>query len=146
MTGAAGPGGDVLGWYAVDGTEHVWPGSSPLPVDRPHRYDRAMAEPAHRITLDGDGDAIRVVLAGELDITARDELRDIVVRAVADAGPGGVVIDFGELAFIESEAMSALIAGLNAARTERVPFRAVGPRGLVLRVLEISGVLELFDS
>ncbi|WP_189079988.1 STAS domain-containing protein [Mangrovihabitans endophyticus] len=105
-----------------------------------------MAEPDHCITSHHEGDVVRLRLGGELDITVRDDLRDIVLAAVAEAGAGGVIIDFSDTAFIESEAIGALLDGMNAAKAEKVPFRAVNPQGLVLRVLTVSGVLELFDD
>ena len=79
-------------------------------------------------------------------MNVRDEVRADVLAAVAAAGPAGVVVDFAETDFIESEAMGALIEGLNAARQAGIPFTAVNAHGITLRVLEVSGVLALFDQ
>jgi anti-sigma B factor antagonist len=83
-------------------------------------------------------------LAGELDIDARDELRAAALAAVA--GSTGLVFDFGEAAFLDSEAMAALIEGMNAARAAGIGVRAVNVRGMVHRVLDLAGVLEMFDE
>jgi anti-anti-sigma factor len=87
-----------------------------------------------------------VRLAGDFDINARDEMRAALLDAVQAAGPGEVVIDFDRAAFLDSEAMGALIEGLNAGREAGVPLRIVNAHGIVRRVLDISGMLALFES
>jgi anti-anti-sigma factor len=91
-------------------------------------------------------EAAVVRLAGDLDINARDEMRVALLDAVQVAGPGEVVIDFSDTAFLDSEAMGALIEGLNAGQKAGVPLRIVNARGLVHRVLDVSGVLALFND
>ncbi|WP_433300222.1 STAS domain-containing protein [Actinoplanes sp. CA-030573] len=90
-----------------------------------------------------DGSATLLCIRGELDITARDDLRDAILAALAH---GDVVIDLGAVAFIDSEALGALIDGYNAARERPAGFRVVNARGLVARVLKVSGALELFGA
>ena len=85
-----------------------------------------------------------VRLSGDFDINARDELRGALLEAV-EAGPAEVVVDFGAAVFLDSEAMGALIEGLNAGREAGVRLRIVNAHGIVHRVLEVSGVLALFD-
>lgn len=84
-------------------------------------------------------------LSGDFDINARDEMRNTLLAAV-HAAPDEVVLDFDEAAFLDSEAMGALIEGLNAGRAAGVPLRIVNARGIVHRVLDVSGVLALFDA
>jgi len=85
-----------------------------------------------------------VRLCGDFDINARDELCGALLEAV-QAGPAEVVVDFGKAVFLDSEAMGALIEGLNAGREAGVRLRIVNAHGIVHRVLEVSGVLALFD-
>jgi anti-sigma B factor antagonist len=87
-----------------------------------------------------------VRLAGDFDINARDEMRDALLEAVRAAGPAEVVVDFDQAVFLDSEAMGALIEGLNAGRDAQVPLRIINAHGLVHRVLDVSGVLALFDG
>lgn len=89
-----------------------------------------------------DGTATLLRLTGELDINARDDLRDAILDAV-DAGD--VVVDLGAVGFIDSEALSALIDGYNASRTGRSRFAVINATGVVERVLTVSGALDLFD-
>ena len=85
-----------------------------------------------------------VRLSGDFDINARDELRGALLEAV-EAGPDEVVVDFGAAVFLDSEAMGALIEGLNAGQEAGVRLRIVNAHGIVHRVREVSGVLALFD-
>jgi anti-sigma B factor antagonist len=90
-----------------------------------------------------DGSATLLRISGELDFASRDELHDVIVEAL-DAGD--VIVDLADATFLDSEALGALIDGYNAAHTRSVGFRVVNPRGLVARVLQISGTLDLFGS
>jgi anti-sigma B factor antagonist len=88
-----------------------------------------------------DGSANFLHISGELDITARDDLRTAILAALGD---GDVVIDLEAVTFIDSEALGALIDGYNGARQRPAGFRVVNAHGLVARVLKVSGALELF--
>jgi anti-anti-sigma factor len=90
-----------------------------------------------------DGSATLLHISGELDITARDDVRDAIVAAL---GSGDVVVDLAGVTFLDSEALGALIDGYNAARTLPAGFRVVNARGLVARVLAVSGARDLFGA
>ncbi|WP_433723644.1 STAS domain-containing protein [Actinoplanes sp. CA-051413] len=100
-----------------------------------------MTQPSYQIVRE----AAVVRLAGDFDINARDEMRTALLEAVRSA-PAEVVIDFDAAVFLDSEAMGALIEGLNAGREAGVPLRIVNAHGLVHRVLDVSGVLALFNG
>jgi anti-anti-sigma factor len=101
-----------------------------------------VTEPSYQIARE----AAVVRLAGEFDINARDDLRAALLAAVDDVSPAEVVVDFDGVAFLDSEAMGALIEGLNAGREAGVPLRIINAHGIVHRVLEVSGVLALFEA
>jgi anti-sigma B factor antagonist len=90
-----------------------------------------------------DGSATLLHLGGELDITARDALRETILAALGD---GDVVIDLDAVTFIDSEALGALVDGYKAARARPAGFRVVNAHGVVARVLKVSGALELFGG
>jgi anti-sigma B factor antagonist len=90
-----------------------------------------------------DGSATLLHLGGELDITARDALRETILAALDE---GDVVIDLDGVTFIDSEALGALIAAYHVARARPAGFRVVNAHGVVARVLKVSGVLELFGG
>ncbi|WP_305788624.1 STAS domain-containing protein [Symbioplanes lichenis] len=100
-----------------------------------------MTEPTYQIARH----AGHVRLSGDLDINARDEVRSELLQAVEDGGAPGIVIDLGETEFIDSEAVGALIDGLMAGRKAGVPMAISNATGIVHRVLDVSGVLDLFD-
>lgn len=80
-------------------------------------------------------------ITGELDITARDDLREAILAGLGD---GDVIVDLDAATFLDSEALGALIDGYHAARDRTAGFRVVNARGMVARVLLVSGVLDLF--
>ena len=100
-----------------------------------------MTQPSYQIVRE----AAVVRLSGDFDINARDEMRTALLEAVRSA-PAEVVIDFDAAVFLDSEAMGALIEALNAGREAGVPLRIVNAHGLVHRVLDVSGVLALFNG
>ena len=81
---------------------------------------------------------------GELDINARDDLYDAIDEALASGG--GLVLDLAGVTFLDSEALGAMIEGYNVAGACGATFRVINARGLVARVLDVSGAQELFDS
>jgi anti-sigma B factor antagonist len=89
------------------------------------------------------GTATILRITGELDITARVQLCDAILAALND---GDVIVDLDAATFLDSEALGALIDGYNAARRRSAGYRVVNPRGLVARVLKVSGAMDLFGS
>jgi anti-anti-sigma factor len=85
-----------------------------------------------------------LTLTGEFDIAARDDLRHALLTAVADGTH--VIVDLDDVDFLDSESLSALVDGFNAARSAGLNFRLHGARGTVKRVLDITGVGDLANS
>ncbi|MFF5228107.1 STAS domain-containing protein [Dactylosporangium sp. NPDC000521] len=84
-----------------------------------------------------DGRAV-VSLAGECDLTSRDELTAVLLAAV-DLAPL-VVVDLAGLRFIDSSGVHALVAGYHAAQRQGRTLLAVNAAGVVAHVLEMTGV------
>ncbi len=87
----------------------------------------------------GRPSTIALQVSGELDLAARDDLRAAIVQAVSDGSE--VTVSLEAVTFLDSEALSALIDGYQAAAAAGVPFRLAGANGSVRRVLDITGVL-----
>jgi anti-anti-sigma factor len=97
----------------------------------------------YSIDVGGPLDGVATVrLGGSLDIGAREDVRDAIVRVEAER----VLVDLGNVRFIDSEALAGLIEGFLKAREGGVDIRAVNVRGIVHRVLEVTGTLELFGA
>jgi anti-anti-sigma factor len=98
-------------------------------------------DPYYTIDVAGPRDGLATIrLGGSLDIGAREDLRDEIGRVRAAT----VLVDLGAVRFIDSEALAGLIEGFRTARAGGVRIRAVNACGLVRKVLEVTGTLELF--
>ncbi|MFG1610372.1 STAS domain-containing protein [Actinoplanes sp. NPDC049265] len=87
-----------------------------------------------------------LALAGEFDLSARDELTSALLRVVTDPGTTTVVLDVSRTTFIDSEALAAVIIGVNAARDLGKRFEITGATGVVHRVMDVAGLLDLIDD
>jgi anti-anti-sigma factor len=85
-------------------------------------------------------------MAGEFDLSARDDLMSAMLAVVGDPATETVIVDVERATFIDSEALGALIVGVNAAREAGKPFRIVGATGVVHRVFEVAGLLDLIND
>jgi len=90
--------------------------------------------------------AVVLRLTGEFDMDARAELTEAVLSAVGAPDVAEVTLDLATTTFLDSEAMAAVITGMNAARVAGKPFHLVNASGSVRRVLDIAGVLDLADQ
>ena len=89
-----------------------------------------------------DGTA-RVAVRGEIDIASSDELRTALL-GLSDQGVVEVTVDLGELAFIDSTGLGALIRVLKHYRERGGDLRLASPTKPVTKVLEITGLDKLF--
>jgi anti-sigma B factor antagonist len=85
----------------------------------------------------------------ELDVATVPEFRSALGEAVRDAG-AGLVIDLSHVEFIDSTGLGAVLEARERARTERLRFAVVAPRGTAAAVLlTLSGLrsrLPVFES
>jgi anti-sigma B factor antagonist len=82
-----------------------------------------------------------VALRGELDISGAA----IIERALAGAAASRsrVIVDLAELAFIDCRCVYALAPAWNQARQAGGDLLLASPRGLVLRILSLTGLTDL---
>jgi anti-sigma B factor antagonist len=95
-----------------------------------------------RWTVDDGGAEVIVAVAGELDMGRTDALQTELVEA-ASSGKN-VVLDMGDLTFIDSAGIRCLLIAREAASERAVMFTLRRPSSMVLRVLEITGTRDLF--
>src|SRR3954452_1701711 len=86
-------------------------------------------------TRDG---AVVVSLAGELDLYNAEEVRSALLEACA-AEPEVLVVDLGEVRFIDSTALGVLIEA-RSRMADRQGFRLAAPGLETRRALEVSGL------
>ena len=96
-------------------------------------------EPPLDVTVDDTGDVATVRCRGELDMETGDLLATTLDRVLAP-GSRQVVVDLGELEFLDSTGVRVLLNGLDRARSTGSALVVRRPRPLVERVLRISGI------
>lgn len=87
-------------------------------------------------------DSAVVAVAGDVDLSTSPALAHAVATAVDAAGDLMVVVDLSGVRFCDSTGISALVQGRRLAQQHGVRYRVTGATGLVLDVLEITGVWE----
>jgi anti-anti-sigma factor len=81
--------------------------------------------------------SIRLILAGELDLSVRSHLEQALKDAQADAGR--VVLDLGALTLIDCASLAVVFSAAVQARRHDAILILLEPRGLVRRVLDRTG-------
>jgi anti-sigma B factor antagonist len=84
-----------------------------------------------------------VVVSGEVDQSSADEFKDALMQAV-ELSPR-VIVDLGDLGFIDSSGLSALVAGFHAARSAGGTLVVANPAGIVRRLLELTNLDTALD-
>ena len=95
-----------------------------------------------RQTVADHGDHMLLTLAGDLDFAAHTAVEEQVVALVGAGNP--VVVDCAGITFLDSMGLRALVAGQREAEAAGVSFTLTAPSPPVLRVLELTGTLEVF--
>jgi anti-sigma B factor antagonist len=88
-----------------------------------------------------DGHQATVTAVGEVDLSAAAPVDAAIEAAVHTAGVEAVVVDLAGVTFLDSSGISVLLRGRRLADTCHVDYRIAGATGIVLTVLEMTGVL-----
>ncbi|HEX3090248.1 MAG TPA: STAS domain-containing protein [Ilumatobacteraceae bacterium] len=91
------------------------------------------------VDVDTTTDSVVVRIAGELDMADADQVGDVLSGAV-DMGKRIVRVQLADLRFADSSAIKAILIGAQAADERGVAYELVSPRGLVQRLLEVTGL------
>src|SRR5215218_5058893 len=96
------------------------------------------------LAKDGDGTVRRVVVDGEIDLAAADELQRRLVEA--SEGNGTVVIvDLADCLFIDSRGLSTLLNSARRLTRSRGALAVVCPNATPRRVFEITGTADTLN-
>jgi anti-anti-sigma factor len=87
-------------------------------------------------------DALRLRVAGEIDLSNIEALQAEVASAVESGEARLVVVDLAEVSFLDSSGIGALLKGRRLADDAGKGFRVEGAQGMVREVLTITGVWE----
>jgi anti-sigma B factor antagonist len=87
---------------------------------------------------------VRVYLAGEIDLATAGQLRTALSAVIAAAEPGTEVwVDLALVTFLDAMGIGVLVRSCHAARDAGLDIAVHKPRGIVQRVIELLGVVEL---
>jgi anti-sigma B factor antagonist len=76
---------------------------------------------------------------GRLDMSSAPAFRERV-RQLIDAGTSQLVVDFGEVSFVDSSGLGAVIGGLKLSRQSGGDLRIARPNQQVLLVLDLTSL------
>ncbi len=96
------------------------------------------------LTTVKDGAVAVFALSGTLDIATSPTLRAALLEA-ADRDDHEMVVDLTQLEFLDSTGLGALIGAHKRASEHGGAVRLVAHEGQILRLLRITGLLEVFS-
>jgi anti-sigma B factor antagonist len=102
------------------------------------------AEPLLVVEVTRDGDAAVVRIEGEVEFATAPRLRATLLD-LAQEGASPVVLDLADVSFVDSAGISLLIQAKKRLASGNSDLVLRAPQASVRRVLEISGVTELFQ-
>lgn len=88
--------------------------------------------------------AATVTLAGECDLSVRDELTAALAAAIDRSRV--VVVDLAGLTFLDSSGIHGLVMAYHAAQDAGVKLYVVNARGVVAELLGLTGVADLLRA
>ena len=91
-----------------------------------------------------DDGTVELAIAGDVDLSVADELRNQAVDLLDGPGTNALRINLADVTFIDSTGLSVLIAVGNAATERGSTLTLAAPSSRVLRVLEIAGLRTWF--
>jgi anti-anti-sigma factor len=91
-------------------------------------------------TVAGESGEIVVRVAGELDMNTEPALSKVLHQVLDEAADRDVVVDLADLSFLDSSGVRALLEGDALATQRGRKLRARNARGIVARVLYLTGV------
>jgi anti-sigma B factor antagonist len=89
-----------------------------------------------------DGDAVTVVVSGDVDLSAAPLVENAILDAVSADGVRRAEVDLSQVEFLDSSGISLLLRGRRQADERGVAYRVTGTHGIVQQVLEMTGVWD----
>jgi anti-sigma B factor antagonist len=86
-----------------------------------------------------------VRLAGEIDVSTVGPARALLGEAIAD-NPGSVItVDMGEVGFLDSTGIGAIVSALKRARHSDGDLRLIGVQPQVFKVFQLTGLTRALE-
>ncbi|CAN5239295.1 MAG: STAS domain-containing protein [Actinomycetota bacterium] len=80
-----------------------------------------------------------------MDLHTAPRFQYAIERAVENEGVGTVVVDLGDVAFMDSTALSALIRSKDTLGQQEISLRLAAPSRAVERIFSVTGFQDYFD-
>ncbi len=100
--------------------------------------------PGERFAVEWSGQVAVVTVAGEIDITNAEGLRDALLSAL-NAGAAGLIADLTATTFLDSAGIAALVRASRRATATEAALRLAVTTPPVLRVLSLVGLDRLIE-
>lgn len=91
------------------------------------------------------GDVVVVSVAGELDMATAPQLQDQITDLL-DKGRSRLVFDLANVSFCDSTGLSVFVRAKNSCDEAGGVVRLAAPQRGVLRILEVSGLVEVLHT
>jgi anti-anti-sigma factor len=102
--------------------------------------DSALPHARLSVTAQPDIDAMRPVMAGEIDMSTTEHLGRSLSSALDQRRPA-VVVDLADVTFIDSTGIAELVRARNRALADNTSLTVINCQSIVRRVLEVTGML-----
>jgi anti-sigma B factor antagonist len=96
----------------------------------------------HVLAPDDGSNGLAVI--GELDICTAPRLRECLLEVLA-SNPDRLVLDLGQMVFLDSTGISVLISGLERARSQSTTMVLKDVQPKIMRLFEMTALTKLFD-
>lgn len=96
------------------------------------------------VSFEDGGSVLTVICRGELDLTTEQQLVERVTQAVQATSASAVVVDLGDVTFMDSSGLRALLACREHATGHGRTFAIGSCSDPVRRLLEVAGVTDWF--
>ena len=85
-------------------------------------------------------------LRGRLNIDSSPALRDQLLTLFQAPSPQAVIVDFGDVTYIDSSGIATVIEGLGMARMRQTTLCLQGLQGRLLHFFQVTGISALFEK
>ena len=92
-----------------------------------------------------EGGTITVSVAGEIDVSNADEMRD-AIEAAFEQEPEAIAIDLAEAPYIDSTGIGVLVGAAQRAEESACSFSVENAHRNILRVMSLLGVAEELNA
>jgi anti-sigma B factor antagonist len=98
----------------------------------------------HEVSVERDGDKVRLVLTGEIDLSAAPDVAVHAEQALV-GNPATVVVDLSGATFLDSSGIGALVVLTNSAESRPTTLHLKPGPPNVMRVLDLVGLTDTFQ-